>query len=608
MKHRRTGLVILTLVITSITGCIFPERAPVALKIKSDLSATVSCDYYNLKPGADTPEKQLAEMKQFYDGDYLKLAGMIKENWRLDEMEVVLKNKTGTACNATLTGTTGSVIPLFAAMDFNVTRDGNRYTFVHRPEKKVDPVREHLPEPYTVFSITFDGPIVDHNATRFDAGKWIMEWDGRRLEDTDILFVIKVKPGGEFAPDVTVVGELTGEVVGPVKPVNKIRPALFVDTSLEQVVREAAGKPDGPLLAGDLERITGLDASGSRIVFLGGIEQLVNLEIVDLNNNNIKFLDPLSSLPALREVDLAENHIKEVDGLSGARAVEVLDLSHNHLREVAPLAVLDRLKRLNISGNYVGGNIKNLGRMKSLQALIMVNENLVDARALAGFENLVELNLAGAQVRAGLEGLADLKKLASLDLSHTRIDDLRFLSRCRGLKRLKLVGSQVDNIGALSALNKLKDLDLSHNRIEFLEPLSSLTNLTRLDLSYNRIKNPGPLEKLTRMTFLDLSANHIEDISVLRQMNRLMSLSLADNRIADISRLGSLVKVRFLDLSKNLISDLKPLVKTTSIAYGDIVWLDENPLDAEDLADIKVLEDRRVRVGHTIAKDGGSGK
>jgi len=96
---------------------------------------------------------------------------------------------------------------------------------------------------------------------------------------------------------------------------------MIPDPGLEAAIREAFGKPSGPIHVKDLEGLTGLDASIRVIADLTGLEYCTNLEELNLDDNdlgrlhfldnNITDISPLSELVNLEDLGLGGNKITQ---------------------------------------------------------------------------------------------------------------------------------------------------------------------------------------------------------------------------------------------------------------------------------------------------------
>jgi len=165
----------------------------------------------------------------------------------------------------------------------------------------------------------------------------------------------------------------------------------FKDPNLEAAVRDAIGKPTGPIYPTDLNELDELSAPGQPGKFisdLGGIEYCTNLSDLSLEGNSIYSIDPLRGLIKLDILKLADNIIEDITPLEALLDLDVLELQGNHIRDIAALKNLIELGTLKLGRNYVG------------------------AAAAVGEEPLV------------LAPLGDLTELSSLDLGDNLIRDV----------------------------------------------------------------------------------------------------------------------------------------------------------------------------------------
>ena len=149
-------------------------------------------------------------------------------------------------------------------------------------------------------------------------------------------------------------------------------------------------------------------------------------------------------------------------------------------------------------------------------------------------------------------------------------------------------------------MTRLTSLDAEFKDIRNLSGLEYAINLQWLNLWGNEIKDISPLSNLSNLWLLWLSYNQISDISPLANLTNLWYLDLSNNQISDISPLANLTNLQVLNLSWNQISDISPLVSNTGLGQGDVVDLENNPLDltpgSDDMQNIQILQSRGVTV------------
>ncbi len=419
---------------------------------------------------------------------------------------------------------------------------------------------------------------------------------------------------------------------------------LIADPALEDEIRDALRKPEGPLTKDDLERLYWLWANGAGISDLSGLEHCVNLRMLMLHNNNITDLEPLLELPNLRVVWLEGN-----------------PLSQEALCEQIP-----QLQEQGVRVRYSGG------------CIVEIPDWYLEFRIRA------KLNIGDRDLYR-----RDLLRLITLDASHDAVDNLTGLEYCTNLRRLNLEYNRITDLSPLAGLTKLRYLNLEGNRISDVSPLAGLTNLHKLYLAKNDITDIAPLvantglghgdtvdladnpltltaiceqipqlesrgvnviadyhgdevidfpddglylrivlalphitlgdditlcdlEGLTRLDaasseiseltgleycwdleYLDLSDNNVTDLSPIMDLRKLSTLNLADNGIIHVDMLGDLSQLETLDLSYNLIcSAVSDLAFLQQLENLEELYLGEN--NVYDLAPLSGLTNLRV--------------
>jgi hypothetical protein len=127
----------------------------------------------------------------------------------------------------------------------------------------------------------------------------------------------------------------------------------FADPNLEAAIREAIGKPTGPIYPSDLEGLTSLSASEKNIADLTGLECATSLTSLDLDDNQISNVSPLANLTSLQQLWLGDNQISDISPLSNLTSLQQLWLSYNQISDISPLANLTNLTWLDLEGNQI---------------------------------------------------------------------------------------------------------------------------------------------------------------------------------------------------------------------------------------------------------------
>src|SRR5438445_1195723 len=89
----------------------------------------------------------------------------------------------------------------------------------------------------------------------------------------------------------------------------------FSDTNLEAAVREAIGKPTGPISAGDLQPLMSFSAGGRNIADLSGLEFATNLTWLSVDMNRIRSLEVLKKMPQLTLLGIENNPLSDLGPL-----------------------------------------------------------------------------------------------------------------------------------------------------------------------------------------------------------------------------------------------------------------------------------------------------
>ncbi len=317
----------------------------------------------------------------------------------------------------------------------------------------------------------------------------------------------------------------------------------FPDSNLEAAIREAIGKPEGPIHTSELEGLSFLAASRRDITDLTRLEYCTNITHLSLAYNQVSDISPLASLTNLTWLDLSYNQVSDISPLASLINLTVLHLSYNQISDISPLASLTNLTWLHLGMNQAS-----------------------DISPLASLTNLTWLSLAYNFVPPEEDAPG-------------------------------AVGKQVSDISPLASLTNLTHLGLDVNQVSDISPLASLTNLTWLHLGENQVSDISPLASLTNLTWLHLSENQVSDISPLASLTNLTWLHLQKNDISDLSTLTGLTNLWELHLSDNNISDISPLVENSGLSKEDTVNLMNNPLGTTSVnVYIPQLEEKRVDV------------
>ena len=244
---------------------------------------------------------------------------------------------------------------------------------------------------------------------------------------------------------------------------------VFPDPNLEAAIREAIGKPIGPIYESDLEGLTSLSASHQSITNLSGLEDCINLTSLDLSHNRIGDISPLANLTSLAWLDLSYNEISDISPLANLTNLKWLYLYSNQISSISPLVNLTKLTYLFLHSNQIS-DISPLANLTGLKWLYLYGNQISSISPLANLTSLTVLYLCKNQL-GDISPLANLTDLTQLGLSYNQISDISYLTNLTSLTYLSLHSNQISNISPLAGLTNLKWLYLGNNNIEDISPL-----------------------------------------------------------------------------------------------------------------------------------------
>jgi len=258
-----------------------------------------------------------------------------------------------------------------------------------------------------------------------------------------------------------------------------------------------------------------------------------------------------------------------------AMEYQVGDLLEDKLLE------LDSLTNANVGLKHKISELDGIEYCNNLSYLALNNANIVNLTPLENLTNLKYLDLGQNRVIYNIAPLSKLTELEWIDLSANLIVDLSPLCNLTELKYLDLrYNGDINDISAIKNMVELEELLFAQTSISDLSPLQNLTKIKRLWLSASSVTDISVISNLKNLVTLKISWSNVGDLSSLKSLNNLEWLALEQNDISDISSLQYPTNLKYVRLWDNQITNIKPLVDNPNIGKGDIVGLDDNPLDS----------------------------
>ncbi len=175
-------------------------------------------------------------------------------------------------------------------------------------------------------------------------------------------------------------------------------PVIFPDPNLEAEIRNEIGKPTGDICQSNCESIIVLDAYGSGIINLTGLEYCINLTNLYIDSNDLSDISALSGLTNLTELWLQYNYtLSDISALSGLTNLIELRSQFTNISNISALSGLTNLTVLHLSDNSIS-DISALSGLTNLFMLGLSSNTISDISALSGLTNLIELVLSGNSI------------------------------------------------------------------------------------------------------------------------------------------------------------------------------------------------------------------
>ena len=192
-------------------------------------------------------------------------------------------------------------------------------------------------------------------------------------------------------------------------------------------------------------------------------------------NDGILQCTSASTLRALLlQLGIPEEDLKNPHEMAGITSdgcrVTGIDFRGQELHGTLPqeLGELQELKKLDLSGTAVAGNLESLEQATRLQQLDFSGTAVAgNLKPLEQATGLQQLDLSGTAVAGNLESLEKATKLKKLDLSGTAVaGNLKSLEKATKLKKLDLRGTAVaGNLSVLLHFAKIKVVNLGGTRV-----------------------------------------------------------------------------------------------------------------------------------------------
>jgi Leucine-rich repeat (LRR) protein len=367
-------------------------------------------------------------------------------------------------------------------------------------------------------------------------------------------------------------------------------PVEFADANLERALSEYIGITT-PLKKGDLQGIPYLNLSNKGITNLQGLENVIDLNMIDLSSNSINNIDVFLNLSQLNWVNVSRNPI----GSESLATIQALETNENTVFvdydldfDPTPVEITDSYLKEELS---IG---------------------LPTPVTKGDLSNVENLFLKGGHI-SSLKGLEHAKNLTGLFIGRNNITSIAELQHLDQLQQLDITGNPIDTSEGSETSRIIQEMEsrgiiVTYDNLHFdATPISAKDPAFEYSLS-EILAIPEPIKKgdLNQVTTLDFRrfSKLITRVDGIENASNLQTLFLDNHLISDLTPLSSLGQLTELHLMNNDITDLSPLLELTKLTYVDV----RNNLFVADPNSpagkiIATLQQRGVTVQYNLRSD-----
>ena len=273
------------------------------------------------------------------------------------------------------------------------------------------------------------------------------------------------------------------------------------DSYLEKCVREQTEWTRWPISCAQAEKVTMLKCDDPNITSLEGIQQLVNLKLLDMGEKGTKIDDlmPVRNLKNLQRLEIPNSEIKNIEYLTRLPMLNTLNLRGNHITDLTYLPYMYPLYQLDLS--YQGPDyIRDITPMaymsNSMQTLSLQGNKISDISALANFRALKYLSIRDNRITS-IAALDNMTILSGLDMTINLITDLSPLANNYMLNIITADHNLITSLESLRYLPKLAQVSFKHNYITDISPVSEMSFMKSMAFDYNSITDVSALQDIT---------------------------------------------------------------------------------------------------------------
>jgi formylglycine-generating enzyme required for sulfatase activity len=321
---------------------------------------------------------------------------------------------------------------------------------------------------------------------------------------------------------------LTGFVTPP-----RAQEVIIPDPNLNTAIREALGKPAGPLTQLDMLTLTNFGAVFRNITNVQGLEAARNLTSLDLQDNRITNVNILTNLTRLVFLDLSENRFPKLTLPTGMTNLTTLRAEVGGLTKITLPAGLTKLTSLRLGFNQLT-SLTLPADMTNLSVLSVYLNELTNLTLPPMLTSLTNLNLDGNRLST-LILPASMTKLDTLIASANQLTSFTVPADMTNLIFLRLNDNQLTNVTLPARLNHLSLLSLLGNQLSRLTLPAGMIHLSGLVLTSNQLTTLTLPPDLDHLTQIELARNELTSLILPADLTSLAFLNLTDNQLTNLT-------------------------------------------------------------------------
>ena len=274
------------------------------------------------------------------------------------------------------------------------------------------------------------------------------------------------------------------------------------------------------------------------------------------SNNHFEAVEVISARH-LRTLDLGGGNLTRIPDCRQADLVS-LKLNNNKLEEANIEALNSKLRKIDMSRNFLSTIDGRLFKMSLMQVVVLVNNKIRSLPKELTSSNIHELYIGGNPI-------SELPKLPKslLILSACRCNFEKLPDSIRRCSNLKIVDFSANRLTRLDFIPNSALVMLSLNYIEEL-PKSFPSAVKNIDVSHNKLK---AFNVLTQFSNVDVSHNDIVSLKISHKEYKFLTmLNLSHNaRLSVRMDFANMPKLSRVDLCGTKVTHNIPLPSDTSL-------------------------------------------